>query len=96
MKIYESKRKKEFYIVDNGVIYFNDEPATTGAIVSSFNHSHTLEQFDRTIRKHGWTLQERAQEPEDVTVWQIAKGDVLKTVFVAAALAALFIGIMAI
>lgn len=87
MKIYTSASEKSFYIVESGLIYFNDEPETTGAIVSSFNHSHTPEQFDKMIRRCGWTL----QEPEVVTVWQ----DALKAVGVALALAALFIGIMA-
>lgn len=87
MNIYESASKKSFYIVESGMIYFNDEPTTTGAIVSSFNDSHTPEQFDEMIKRHGWTL----QEPEVVTVWQ----DALKAVGVALVLAALFIGIMA-
>lgn len=43
------------------------------------------------IKRHGWTLQEQ----EAVTVWQIAKSDALKAVGVVLALAALFIGIMA-
>lgn len=91
MNIYESASKKSFYIVEGGLIYFNDEPTTTGAVVSSFNHSHTPEQFDEMIKRHGWTLQEQ----EAVTVWQIAKSDALKAVGVVLALAALFIGIMA-
>lgn len=91
MNIYESASKKSFYIVESGLIYFNDESTTTGAVVSSFNHSHTPEQFDEMIKRHGWTL----QEPEVVTVWQIAKSDALKAVGVTLALAALFIGIMA-
>lgn len=69
MNIYESASKKSFYIVESGLIYFNDEPTTTGAVVSSFNHSHTPEQFDEMIKRHGWTLQEQ----EAVTVWQIAR-----------------------
>lgn len=92
MNVYESASKKSFYIVESGVIYFNDEPSTTGAVISSFNHSHTPEQFDEMIKRHGWTL----QEPEVVTVWQITKSDALKAVGVTLALAALFIGIMAI
>lgn len=92
MKIYTSTNEKSFYIVDSGLIYFNDEPELTGAIVSSFNHSHTPDQFDEMIKRHGWTL----QEPEVVTVWQITKTDALKAVGVTLALAALFIGIMAI
>lgn len=92
MKIYTSASEKTFYIVESGLIYFNDEPTTTGAIVSSFNHSHTPEQFDEMIKRHGWTL----QEPEEVTVWQITKADALKAVGVTLAFAALFIGIMAI
>lgn len=92
MKIYTSASEKSFYIVESGLIYFNDEPELTGAIVSSFNHSHTPEQFDEMIKRHGWTL----QEPEVVTVWQITKSDALKAVGVALAFAALFIGIMAI
>lgn len=96
MKIYTSASEKTFYIVNNGVIYFNDEPTTTGAIVSSFNHSHTPEQFDKMIRRHGWTVSQVEQEPEVVTVWQITKADALKAVGVALAFAALFIGIMAI
>ena len=91
MKIYTSANEKSFYIVESGLIYFNDEPTTTGAVVSSFNHSHTPEQFDEMIKRHGWTL----QEPEVVTVWQIAKSDALKAVGVTLALAALFVGIMA-
>lgn len=91
MKIYTSASEKAFYIVNNGVIYFNDEPTTTGATVSSFNESNTPEQFDEMIKRHGWTL----QEPEEVTVWQIAKADALKAVGVTLAFAALFIGIMA-
>lgn len=92
MKIYTSANEKSFYIVESGLIYFNNEPETTGAIVSSFNHSHTPEQFDKMIRRCGWTL----QEPEEVTVWQITKADALKAVGVTLAFAALFIGIMAI
>lgn len=92
MNVYESASKKSFYIVESGVIYFNDEPSTTGAVISSFNHSHTPEKFDEMIKRHGWTL----QEPEVVTVWQITKSDALKAVGVTLALAALFIGIMAI
>lgn len=92
MKIYTSASEKSFYIVESGLIYFNNEPELTGAIVSSFNHSHTPEQFDKMIKRHGWTL----QEPEVVTVWQITKSDALKAVGVALAFAALFIGIMAI
>ena len=91
MNIYEPASKKSFYIVESGLIYFNDEPTTTGAVVSSFNHSHTPEQFDEMIKRHGWTLQEQ----EAATVWQIAKSDALKAVGVVLALAALFIGIMA-
>lgn len=91
MNIYESASKKSFYIVESGMIYFNDEPTTTGAIVSSFNDSHTPEQFDEMIKRHGWTL----QEPEVVTMWQITKSDALKAVGVTLALAALFVGIMA-
>lgn len=91
MNIYESASKKSFYIVESGMIYFNDEPTTTGAIVSSFNDSHTPEQFDEMIKRHGWTL----QEPEVVTVWQITKSDALKAVGVILALAAMFVGIMA-
>lgn len=94
MKIYTSASEKSFYIVESGLIYFNDEPTTTGAIVSSFNHSHTPEQFDKMIRRHGWTVSQ--VEPEEVTVWQITKADELKAVGVALAFAALFIGIMAI
>lgn len=56
MKIYTSASVKKFYIVNNGVIYFNDEPTTTGAIVSSLNESHTPKQFDKMIRRHGWTV----------------------------------------
>ena len=92
MKIYTSANEKSFYIVESGLIYFNDEPELTGAIVSSFNHSHTPEQFDEMIKRHGWTL----QEPEVVTAWQITKSDALKAVGVTLAFAALFIGIMAI
>lgn len=92
MKIYTSSSEKSFYIVESGLIYFNDEPELTGAIVSSFNHSHTPEQFDEMIKRHGWTL----QEPEVVTAWQITKADALKAVGVTLAFAALFIGIMAI
>lgn len=91
MNIYESASKKSFYIVESGMIYFNDEPEITGAIVSSFNDSHTPEQFDEMIKRHGWTL----QEPEVVTMWQITKSDALKAVGVILALAALFVGIMA-
>lgn len=91
MNIYESASKKSFYIVESGLIYFNDEPTTTGAVVSSFNHSHTPEQFDEMIKRHGWTLKEDGV----VTVWQIAKSDALKAVGVVLALAALFVGIMA-
>lgn len=91
MNIYESASKKSFYIVESGLIYFNDKPELTGAIVSSFNHSHTPEQFDEMIKRHGWTL----QEPKEVTVWQITKADALKAVGVTLAFAALFIGIMA-
>lgn len=94
MKIYTSASEKTFYIVESGLIYFNDEPTTTGAIVSSFNHSHTPEQFDKMIRRHGWTVSQ--VEPEEVTVWQITKADALKAVGVTLAFAALFIGIMAI
>lgn len=94
MKIYTSASEKTFYIVESGLIYFNDEPTTTGAIVSSFNHSHTPEQFDKMIRRHGWTVSQ--VEPEEVTVWQITKSDALKAVGVTLAFAALFIGIMAI
>lgn len=92
MKIYTSANEKSFYIVESGLIYFNDEPELTGAIVSSFNHSHTPEQFDEMIKRHGWTL----QGPEVVTAWQITKSDALKAVGVTLAFAALFIGIMAI
>lgn len=95
MKIYTSASEKTFYIVNNGVIYFNDEPTTTGAIVSSFNHSHTPEQFDKMIKRHGWTVSQVEKEPEEVTVWQITKADALKAVGVTLAFAALFIGIMA-
>ena len=91
MKTYTSASEKSFYIVESGIIYFNDKPGLTGAIVSSFNHSHTPEQFDEMIKRHGWTL----QEPEVVTVWQITKADALKVVGVTLAFAALFIGIMA-
>lgn len=94
MKIYTSASEKAFYIVNNGVIYFNDEPTTTGAIVSSFNESHTPERFDKMIRRWGWTVSQ--VEPEEVTVWQITKADALKAVGVTLAFAALFIGIMAI
>lgn len=90
MKIYTSANEKSFYIVESGLIYFNDEPTKTGAIVSSFNESHTPERFDKMIRRWGWTVSQ--VEPEEVTVWQ----DALKAVGVALALAALFIGIMAI
>lgn len=95
MKIYTSASEKSFYIVESGLIYFNDEPTTTGAIVSSFNESHTPEQFDKMIRRHGWTVSHADSEPEEVTVWQITKADALKAVGVALAFAALFIGIMA-
>lgn len=91
MKIYTSASEKSFYIVESGLIYFNDEPELTGAIVSSFNHSHTPEQFDEMIKRHGWTLREDGV----VTMWQITKADALKAVGVALAFAALFIGIMA-
>lgn len=94
MKIYTSASEKTFYIVESGLIYFNDEPTTTGAIVSLFNHSHTPEQFDKMIRRHGWTVSQ--VEQEEVTMWQITKADALKAVGVALAFAALFIGIMAI
>lgn len=94
MKIYTSASEKTFYIVESGLIYFNDEPTKTGAIVSSFNHSHTPEQFDKMIKRHGWTVSQ--VEPEEVTVWQITKADALKAVGVTLAFAALFIGIMAI
>lgn len=92
MKIYTSASEKSFYIVESGLIYFNDEPGLTGAIVSSFNDSHTPEQFDEMIKLQGWTLQEQ----KEVTVWQITKADALKAVGVTLAFAALFIGIMAI
>ncbi len=92
MNVYQSTSKKSFYIVESGLIYFNDEPELTGAIVSSFNHSHTPEQFDEFITRAGW----ERQEPEVITVWQITKSDALKAVGVTLALAALFIGIMAI
>lgn len=95
MKIYTSASEKAFYIVNNGVIYFNDEPTTTGAIVSSFNESHTPERFDNMIRSWGWTVSHADSEPEEVTVWQITKADALKAVGVTLAFAALFIGIMA-
>lgn len=91
MKIYTSASEKSFYIVESGLIYFNDKPELTVAIVSSFNHSHTPEQFDEMIKRHGWNL----QEPEEVAMWQITKADALKAVGVAMAFAALFIGIMA-
>lgn len=94
MKIYTSASEKTFYIVESGLIYFNDEPTKTGAIVSSFNESHTPEQFDKMIRRWGWTVSQ--VEPEEVTVWQITKADALKAVGVTLAFAALFIGIMAI
>lgn len=94
MKIYTSASEKTFYIVESGLIYFNDEPTTTGAIVSSFNESHTPERFDKMIRRWGWTVSQ--VEPEEVTVWQITKADALKAVGVTLAFAALFIGIMAI
>lgn len=93
MKIYTSASEKTFYIVESGLIYFNDEPTTTGAIVSSFNESHTPERFDKMIRRWGWTVSQ--VEPEEVTVWQITKADALKAVGVTLAFAALFIGIMA-
>ena len=96
MKIYTPASEKSFYIVESGLIYFNDEPTTTGAIVSSFNHSHTPEQFDKMIRRCGWTVSHADSEPEEVTVWQITKADALKAVGVTLAFAALFIGIMAI
>lgn len=96
MSIYESASKKSFYIVESGLIYFNDEPTTTGAIVSSFNHSHTPEQFEKMIKRHGWTVRQVEAKPEEVTVWQITKSDALKAVGVTLAFAALFIGIMAI
>lgn len=95
MKIYTSASEKTFYIVESGLIYFNDEPTTTGAIVSSFNESHTPERFDKMIRSWGWTVSQVEQEPEEVTVWQITKADALKAVGVTLAFAALFIGIMA-
>lgn len=95
MKIYTSANEKSFYIVESGLIYFNDEPTKTGAIVSSFNESHTPERFDNMIRSWGWTVSHVEQEPEEVTVWQITKADALKAVGVALAFAALFIGIMA-
>ena len=94
MKIYTPASEKTFYIVESGLIYFNDEPTTTGAIVSSFNESHTPERFDKMIRRWGWTVSQ--VEPEEVTVWQITKADALKAVGVSLAFAALFIGIMAI
>ena len=93
MKIYTSASEKSFYIVESGLIYFNDEPTKTGAIVSSFNESHTPERFDKMIRRWGWTVSQ--VEPEEVTVWQITKADALKAVGVILAFAALFIGIMA-
>lgn len=96
MKIYTSANEKSFYIVESGLIYFNDEPTKTGAIVSSFNESHTPERFDKMIRRWGWTVSQVEQGPEEVTVWQITKADALKAVGVALAFAALFIGIMAI
>lgn len=96
MKIYTSANEKSFYIVESGLIYFNDEPTKTGAVVSSFNESHTPERFDKMIRRWGWTVSQVEQEPEEVTVWQITKADALKAVGVALAFAALFIGIMAI
>lgn len=34
MKIYTSASEKSFYIVESDLIYFNDEPELTGAIVS--------------------------------------------------------------
>lgn len=96
MKIYTSANEKSFYIVESGLIYFNDEPTKTGAIVSSFNESHTPERFDKMIRRWGWTVSQVEQGPQEVTVWQITKADALKAVGVALAFAALFIGIMAI
>lgn len=96
MKIYTSTNEKSFYIVESGLIYFNDEPTKTGAIVSSFNESHTPERFDKMIRRWGWTVSQVEQGPQEVTVWQITKADALKAVGVALAFAALFIGIMAI
>lgn len=93
MKIYTSASEKSFYIVESGLIYFNDKPELTGAIVSSFNESHTPEQFDKMIKRWGWTVSQ--VEPEEVTVWQITKADALKAVGVTLAFAALFIGIMA-
>ena len=96
MKIYTSANEKSFYIVESGLIYFNDEPTKTGAIVSSFNESHTPERFDKMIRRWGWTVSQVEQGPEEVTVWQITKADALKAVGVTLAFAALFIGIMAI
>lgn len=95
MKIYTSASEKSFYIVDSGLIYFNDEPTKTGAIVSSFNESHTPERFDNMIRSWGWTVSQVEKESEEVTVWQITKADALKAVGVTLAFAALFIGIMA-
>lgn len=95
MKIYTSASEKSFYIMESGLIYFNDEPTKTGAIVSSFNESHTPERFDNMIRSWGWTVSQVDSEPEEVTVWQITKADALKAVGVALAFAALFIGIMA-
>lgn len=95
MKIYTSANEKSFYIVESGLIYFNDEPTKTGAIVSSFNESHTPERFDKMIRRWGWTVSQVEQESEEVTVWQITKADALKAVGVTLAFAALFIGIMA-
>lgn len=62
MKIYTSASEKSFYIVESGLIYFNDEPELTGAIVSSLNHSHTPEQFDEMIKRHGWTVQEKRSQ----------------------------------
>lgn len=91
MKIYTSASEKSFYIVESGLIYFNDKPELTGAIVSSFNDSHTPEQFDETIKRHGWNLREQ----EEVAAWQITKADALKAVGVTLAFVALFVGIMA-
>lgn len=93
MKIYTSASEKSFYIVEGGLIYFNDKPELTGSIVSSFNDSHTPEQFDETIKRHGWTVSQ--VEPEEITVWQITKADALKAVGVTLAFVALFVGIMA-
>lgn len=91
MNIYESASKKIVLHRRERPYYFNDKPELTGAIFSSFNDSHTPEQFDEMIKRHGWTL----QEPKEVTVWQITKADALKAVGVTLAFAALFIGIMA-